>query len=180
MANTITLKGHNITPLLIRDSYDRRAVGYRNSIYETLKLIGFKKDDIDMKEDINAYRFAPASVAFYIDGHRLYYSYKLAKKYVENLYIVFKVIDLEVKAVLSGEKTMREFIATFTEDKDVEGERKEARRLLGLADDVTDMNVINAKYKELAKSNHPDMNGGNQEKFKAINNAHKVLKRELE
>ncbi|MBI2666860.1 J domain-containing protein [Candidatus Woesearchaeota archaeon] len=177
---TITLKGHNIILPVIRDSYDRRAVQYRNSIYEILKLVGVDKDQVDMREDINAYRFAPASVTWYLDGHRLYYSYKLAKKYVENLYIVFKLIECEVKAVVAGEKTIEEFIAVFSEKDDVEEERKKAREILGIAEEVTDMAVINAKYKDLAKKNHPDMDGGNQEKFKAINNAHKVLKRELE
>ena len=42
------------------------------------------------------------------------------------------------------------------------------------------MDLINKKYKELAKEHHPDMPGGNTEKFKAINHAHKTLKRELE
>ena len=42
-----------------------------------------------------------------------------------------------------------------------------------------DLDEINKKYKELAKEHHPDK-GGNTEDFKAINKAHKMLKRELE
>jgi thioredoxin reductase (NADPH) len=38
--------------------------------------------------------------------------------------------------------------------------------------------VINKSYKLLAKQAHPDL-GGDLEKFKEINNAHKMLKREL-
>lgn len=176
---TITIKGHEITPLTIRDSYDRRAVQYKNNIIEILRKIGLTEDDIDIKLEPNAFRRAPASVFWYMDGHRLYYSYKIAKKYVENLYIVFKVIDLEVKALLSKERTMEEFISAFSESKEVEKERKEARALLGVEHDVHDLTIIDAKYKDLAKKNHPDVKGGSNEKFKDINRAHKILKREL-
>jgi len=176
---TITIKGHEIKPILIRDSYDRRAVQYKNNIIEVLRKIGLTEDDIDITVEPNAFKRAPASAVWYMDGHRLYYSYKIAKKYVENLYIVFKVIDLEVKALLSKEKTMDEFISAFSENKEVEKERKEARALLGVEHNVHDIAVIDAKYKELAKKNHPDVAGGSNEKFKEINRAHKVLKREL-
>ncbi|HIG92710.1 MAG: heat shock protein DnaJ-like protein [archaeon GW2011_AR9] len=177
---TIKIKGYEITLPIIRDSYDRRAQQFRNNIIETLRKIGLTEDDINIKEEISAYRNAPASASWYVDGHHLYYSYKIARKYVENLYIVSKVIELEVKALLAGQKTIAEFIADFSEERDVEEKRVEARALLGVEDHVTDIAVINAKYKDLAKKNHPDMPGGDTERFKKINNAHKMLKRELE
>lgn len=176
---TITIKRHEIIPLTIKDSYDRRAVQYRNNIIEVLRKIGLTEDDIDIKLEAKAFKLAPASVFWYMDGHRLYYSYKMAKKYVENLYIVFKVIDLEVKALLSGERTLDEFISAFSESREVEKERQEARALLGVEHDVHDIAVIDSKYKDLAKKNHPDVKGGSNEKFKEINRAHKILKREL-
>ena len=43
-----------------------------------------------------------------------------------------------------------------------------------------DLDVISKKYKVLAKKLHPDMDGGDAQRFKEINVAHKVLKRELE
>ena len=103
---TIKIKGYEITLPIIRDSYDRRAQQFRNNIIETLRKIGLTEDDINIKEEISAYRNAPASASWYVDGHHLYYSYKIARKYVENLYIVSKVIELEVKALLAGQKTM--------------------------------------------------------------------------
>ena len=102
-----------------------------------------------------------------------------AKKYVENLYVVIKVIDQEVKALLAGQKTPEEFISAFSERPDVEEKRKEARAVLGVEHNVIDIGVINAKYKDLAKKNHPDMPGGDTERFKEINSAHQILKREL-
>jgi len=177
---TITIKGHHLTPLIIRDSYDRRAVQYQNNIIETLKKLGLTEDDIDIRLEVNAFKGAPASVSWYMDRHHLYYSYKIAPKYVENLYIVSKVIELEVQALQSGEKTREEFIHAFSESGDVEKERREARTVLGVEHDVHDVALIDAKYKQLAKQNHPDVAGGSNEKFKEINNAHKILKRELQ
>ena len=173
----IKLKGYEITIPTIRDSYDRRAMQYKNNIIEALKKIGLTEDDINIKPEPSAFRFAPAFVSWYIDGHHLYYSYKIARKYVENLYIVSKVLELEVNSLLTGQKSREEFIGDFSEEHDVEEKRKKARTVLGVEHDVTDISVIDAKYKDLAKKNHPDMPGGDTEKFKVINNAHKILKR---
>ncbi len=176
---TIKVKGFDINVPAIRDSYDRRAVQYVNSILETLRKLGLTDDDIYIKQETNGFRSAPASVSWYVDGHHLYYSYKLAKKYVENLYVVFKVIELEVQALLAGRKTMDEFMSDFMEGQDIEEQRKQARVTLGLEPHIVDTAVIDVAYKDLAKKNHPDMPGGDTETFKAINRAHKILKREL-
>src|SRR3989344_6649311 len=177
---TITIKGHDINALTIRDSYDRRAVLYKNNIIEVLRKIGIKEDDINIKQEVSSFKSAPALVSWYMDDYYLYYSYKNAPKYVENLFIVFKVIEIEVKALLNEERTVEEFIAEFSEDHDIEDKRKEARESLGIDENIIDMDVINARYKELAKKYHPDKDGGDPEMFKKINRAHKILKRELQ
>ena len=71
------------------------------------------------------------------------------------------------------------FNNAFSEDKDVQEQRKKARELLGIDEKSLDLDLINKRYRELAKSLHPDMPGGDLEKFKALNRAHKILKREL-
>lgn len=176
---TITLKGHEFKALEARDSFGRRAVQYRNNIINTLHKIGVKNDDVYVDLEPMALRNLPASATWYIDGYRLYYSYKSGKKYVDNLYVVYKVIELEVEDLLTERKTFEEFLSQFTEKHDVEQVRKKARETLGLDPDVLDMDVIDSKYKELAKRYHPDVDKGDIEMFKKINNAHKVLKREL-
>lgn len=176
----IKVKGYGINAISIRDSFDRRALQYKNRIIATLRKIGLTEDDIEIELEAVAVKNAPASASWYLGGHYLHYSYKSAKKYVENLYIVFKVIELEVNALLAEQKTPEEFISEFSEDKDVGDKRKEAREILGVAPDALDMNNINLKYKALAKKYHPDMPGGNTEKFKEINHAHKILRRELQ
>ncbi len=178
--STIKIKGHEIAVLPVRDSFNRRAQQFKNKIIETLRKLGLTEDDIDIDLETSAVKNVPASAAWYMDGHYMHYSYKASKKYVDNLQMVFKVIELEVNALLSGQKTPEEFVHEFSEDKDVEEIRKKARETLGVEHDVLDLAHIDIKYKELAKKYHPDMPDGNVEKFKEINHAHKILRRELQ
>ncbi|MBU1622446.1 MAG: J domain-containing protein [Nanoarchaeota archaeon] len=174
----ITIKGHEFNQLLIRDSYDRRAVLFTNNIVEILKKIGVIEDDIDISSQKVARLRGDAFASWYFDGQYMYFSYKLSNKYIDNLYIVSKVIELEVKSLLNEEITADEFIRHFYEDKDIEKMRKEARELLGVEEGCLDLELINKNYKILAKQHHPDA-GGEMEMFKKINHAHKMLKREL-
>jgi hypothetical protein len=98
---------------------------------------------------------------------------------VENLQVLSRVIEIEANLVLSEKKTFDEFIAEFKEDSDVDDKRKEARAFFGFDHDLNDLEIINKKYRALAKELHPDMPTGDIEKFKQLNNAHKILKREL-
>ncbi|MBI2102925.1 J domain-containing protein [Candidatus Woesearchaeota archaeon] len=175
----MTVKGHTFNAFIVKDSFNRRAQGFKNTIIQSLGKIGIREDQTDIVLEAFALKRAPASATWFMDGYRLYYSYNGSLKFVENLYVVMKVIELEVNALLNEEKTAEEFIRAFTEDHDIEEQRKEAREILGVEPDSLDLDLINKKYKELAKEHHPDM-GGNPETFKAINRAHKMLRRELE
>src|SRR3989344_8306621 len=176
----LTIKGHEFNALLVRDSYSRRALQYKNNIIDTLGKIGVTSDDIDLDIEPVAIKNVPASVTWYAEGYRMYYSYKAANRYVDNLYIVSKVIEFEVIHLLDGKKTFEEFLLEFSEKDDIEHTRKEAREILGVGENCLDMDIIDKKYKELARKYHPDMPDGDTEMFKKINNAHKVLKRELQ
>ena len=176
----LKIKGHEFSAFIVKESFSRRAVQFRNNILGSLRKIGLSEDDVDVEIETLAAKKAPACASWYIQGHHLYYSYNGAAKFVENLYVVSKIIELEVDALLKERKTLREFISEFSEDKDIGHTRKEARKVLGVDEDTLDLNVINEKYKSLAKAHHPDMPDGNMDKFKEINNAHKTLKRELE
>ena len=176
----LKVKGHEFSAFIAKDSPSRRAVQFRNNILGSLKKIGLSEDDVDVEIEVLAAKKAPASASWYIDGHHLFYSYNKAAKFVENLYVVSKIIELEVDALVNERKNLQDFITEFSEDKDISHRRKEARKALGVDEDTLDLNIINEKYKSLAKAHHPDMPNGNMEKFKEINNAHKILKRELE
>jgi len=175
----INVKGHEFEAVSIKDSFNRRALKFKNNIIASLGKLGLTVDDVDIELESNGMKKAPASVSWYLDRQHLHYSHNSRSKYVENLYVVFKVIDLEVTDLLEEKITIEEFINEFSEDKDVAKKRKEARVVLGLDHDVIDLKVIDKAYKDLAKKHHPDTDTGDTEKFKEINHAHKILKREL-
>lgn len=176
----IKVKGHEFNAVLTKDSFNRRALQYRNSIIQTLKKIGLTEDDIKIEMETMAMKKAAASVSFYVENQHLYFSYGRANKFVDNLYVVLKVMELEVKALLDGEKPIESFISDFSEHHDIKQKRIEARETLGLPHETNDLEIINKAYKNLAKEHHPDVAGGDTENFKKINHAHKMLKRELE
>ena len=175
----ITIKGHEVNTIVVKDTFNRRALQFRNNIIELLGKISVIEDDIEIPMENVALKKAPASVSWYFDWHHMHYSYNACRKFVENLYVVQKVIELEITALIDGEKTVEDFTAEFREETDIVERRKDAREVLGLEHDVIDMEVIDKAYKNLAKEHHPDKEGGDVIKFKEINHAHKVLKREL-
>lgn len=174
----IAVRGHEFNELIIKDSYDRRALQFKNSIIAALQKIGLTENDVEVVLPKIARMKRVASASWYFDGRNMYFSYKSGATFVQNLYVVSKVIEAEVAALLKEEKTAEEFVRDFMEDRDVEMQRQEARKILGVEENCLDIEVINKSYKLLAKQQHPDM-GGDLEMFKVINNAHKMLKREL-
>lgn len=176
----LKIKGHEFDAVIARDSFSRRAVQYSNKIIDALRKTGLAEDDIDIPLEAVAVKKAPASATWYFKGHHLHYSCAASGKFVDNLYVVFKVIELEVNALLSGERAINDFIFEFSEDKDVKKQREEAREILGVGKDTLDFGLIDKKYKELAKQHHPDTPNGDADKFKSINRAHKILRRELQ
>jgi len=175
----VNFKGHIITPMLFKDNFQRRALQMKNKIISALEKTGVRADDVELDFSGISVKKAKAVVTWYYDGHMLHYGNNSMDKYVENLYIVTKVIEGEVESVLNGEKTMLDFVGEFREDDDLEKSRKEARAFFGLAHDAKDMEEIDKKYKEMARHLHPDMPTGDLEKFKKLNHHHKILKREL-
>lgn len=175
----VKIKGQEIDLITVKSAGNRRATQFQNNIITTLRGIGINESDVDIHLERMAMRNLPASATWYLSGHRMHYSHGMQKKYVENLYVLSKVIENEVNRVVSGERQLSDFILEFKEDKDVHHKRKEAREFFDCEHDETDFDIINQKYKELAKELHPDKPTGDTEKFKQLNVAHKILKREL-
>ena len=94
----------------------------------------------------------------------------------QQAFIKFSITQLPIGANI----TKAEFVRKFEEGENIEKRRKKARELLGVDEDCLDLELINKNYKLLAKKCHPDMGGGDIKKFKELNHAHKLLKRELE
>jgi len=176
---TLKIKSHFIKFIPTKDSFNRKAVQYKNKLISALERLGSKRDDIEVELGGYCGRDAKASVTWYFLGNRLYYEVASQKKYVDNLFIVSKIIEAEVELVESEKKPLEEFLSEFREDEDVHDERKEAREFFGVDHKHKDMSEIDKKYKEMAQKLHPDMPTGDVEKFKKLNHHHKVLKREL-
>ena len=176
----IKIKGHEIDPIVARNSFERRTLQYKNKIKANLRKVGVRDEDVEVPLERFAIRNVAGSATFWFGNHRLYYSYSRGKRFVDNLYVVQKLIELEVEEVLCGRKSEEEFCSTFSEDEDIEVQRKCARELIGVSEHCVDLNEINLKYKKLAMKCHPDMPTGDHEVFQSLNRAHKLLKRELE
>ncbi|MDD4251366.1 MAG: molecular chaperone DnaJ [Candidatus ainarchaeum sp.] len=175
----IKIKSHSITFIPAKDSFNRRSVIYKNKIVKALEQVGTKRDDIELDLDNNCGKQSKASITWYFNGHKLYYEVSSQKRFVDNLFLVSKVIENEIDFVLNEKKPIEEFVSEFVEEDDVHDERKEARKFFEVDLDHKDINEINRKYKLLAKDLHPDMPKGDVEKFKQLNHHHKILKREL-
>ena len=175
----VKIKGHEIGSIIVKSASNRRAMQFKNNIITVLRRMGVNENDIDIPLESVAMKKARASATWYLSGYRMHYSHNLQSKYVENLHVLFKVIEMEANLVISETKTLDDFILEFREESDVDNKRKEAREFFGCHHDETDFEIIHTKYKAMAKELHPDMPTGDTEKFKKLNIAHKILKREL-
>ncbi len=175
----VNIKGYELKEITIRDSYDRRAVQFKNKIISYLKVFDLTDDDIEIPLEKVSMKKAQASVSWYMWDEHLFYSYNGASKFVENLGMVAQVIEHFISLYADEKITKEEFLEIFVEDKDIIEQRKKARTVLGVEEDSIDFETMHKNYKKLSKEHHPDMPGGSTEKFKEINKAHKMLKREL-
>ena len=176
----VKIKGHEVEALPMKTSSNRRALQFKNKIIENLKEMGIRKDDVEIPLESIARKKAKASVTWYSKDHRMYYSNNSQKTFIENLYLCMKLLEIEINKVLAGKKTILEFTHEFQEDHGVNDERIEAREFLGVEHDTHDLALIDKKYKDLAKEFHPDKPNGSTAKFKQLNHAHKILRRELQ
>lgn len=176
----VKVRGEEYEIHFAKDSFSRRSVQCQNKILTSLKKLGVTEDQADIPLEPLAIKKAPASVSWFFDGHHFFFSFQGNSRFIDNLYTVFAVVDAKIEELLNEKIEFDDFMSYFKEEVDVKDERKVARETLGLHEDTTDIEAINKRYKELAKEHHPDTDNGDIEKFKAINKAHKILKRELE
>ncbi len=176
----LKIKGNEFEIALVKSSALRYATLFRNKIFFSLKKLGVSQDYIKLVEEPFPIKMAGAEVSWYLNGSNCYYSYNRQERYVDNLQVISKLIDVEVENLLRGKKNMEEFIFDFKGDEDLIEKRKKARKFLKLGETENSMEVVDRKYKNMAKEFHPDMATGNAEKFKKLNEAHKILRQELE
>ena len=173
------LRGCEFREIVVRDSYNRKALQYKNKIINHLKAFGIIDDDIEIPLESVTFKKAQACASWYMDDHHLFFSYNGAPKFVENLAMVEHVIKHFIDLLIKEEITHEEFLELFSEDKDIRKQRIAAREVLEVEEDSTDFEKMHQNYKRLSKECHPDMPGGDAEKFKRINVAHKILRKEF-
>ena len=177
----IKVKGVEFKEFNTKLSSFRKALQIKNNIVNTLNnAFNLTDDDVEVTIQKLPIRRVKAEFTWWMEGYKLYYSYSQGKNYADNLYIISKVIEGKAQEVIDGKLEMNDFCGLFREEEDVAQQRKDARSLLGVEETCNDLNIINKKYKLAAMKAHPDRPEGSEEKFKALNNAHKILKRELE
>ena len=175
----VKIKGYDFKQIAIHNSYNRKALQYKNNIINELKVFGLTKYDIEIPLEIIAMRKAQASTSWWMWDEHLFFSYNRSSKFVENLAIVEQVIRHFINLLIKGEINKDEFLQLFAEDKDIIKQRIDAREVIGVEEDSTDFETMHKNYKKLSKIHHPDMPTGDTEKFRKINIAHKILKKEL-
>lgn len=175
----LKIKGHEYKINPTRDSFVRRLTQYKNGIRETFRKIGLTENDVDFNED-HPIKNTPANVTWWVEDHYCHFSFNKMNKHVDNMLVISKVIENAVKDLLDEKMSIEEFVTEFKEDKKVAERRLDARKFFELEDNHVDLKIINEKYKKLAKTLHPDMPNGSEDKFKELNEHHKTLKRELE
>jgi len=176
----VKVKGNEIEVPVFVTQFDRRAVQIQNRIMATLKQLNVDRDNADMKMERNARLKAKASVGWWFEGRNLRCSYGLCGKFIENLFVVDKVLAREVDRLFAKEITLDEFHREFADDDKVDEKLIAARKTLGVEGDCEDFEEISKNYKKLAKKYHPDMSDGDEVRFQEINAAHKLIRKELE
>ena len=181
MDNTYSVKGHEIKVKITKSAYERKAVLFANNIIEELRKLNIPRDSVEIKTNIIGNKNYPATIEFWAQNHYLRFSFSMAKRFIDNLYVIQELIKIEVNDVLTGKKEFIEFLQTFSEDgnrKEISKDINNAKITLGISEDEKNIEVINKAYKDLAKKHHPDL-AGDLDEFKKINKAHKLIKKEM-
>lgn len=175
----VMLKGVEFREIKLRDSYNRRALQSKNKIISAIKLFGLTEDDAEIKLENFAMRKAQATASWWMLREHLFFSYNGSDKFAENIAMVAQVIEHFCHLLYDKQITEEKFLELFVEDGDIVEQRKHARKVLGVEENSIDFETMHKNYKKLSKECHPDMPNGSTEKFKELNVAHKVVKKEL-
>ena len=175
----LKVKGYELEEPVFRDSFDRRAVKIQNNIFATLKQLNIDRDDANVSMEKMTRKKVKASASFWFEGRNLKYTYSQMPRFIDNLYVIDKILEIYVDQLFEKEITLDQFQREFSDESNIDEKLTEARKTLGVDEDETDLELISKNYKSLAKNHHPDM-GGDPKIFQKINAAHKMIKKELE
>lgn len=117
-----------------------------------------------------------AEVSWEVNGKNHFYKCQSQKRPADNLAAVEQLVHQEVLFIERGIKTfaqvMNQFALPAPEDIEISFN---PRQILGVPENIDDLDYIKFKYREAAKKYHPDK-GGDPEEFKKIKKAYEMLK----
>lgn len=175
----LKIKGNEIKKPNFTSSFSRRSIKIQNNIFSTLKQLGVSRDYIEVSMQNMPQLKNKAFVKWWFEGRNLKYTYSLMNKFIDNLYVIDKILEIEINKLIENEITLDQFQREFSEDADLEKQLIKARKILNVAEDENDFEVIAKSYKTLARKYHPDMSSGDHVMFQKINAAHKLIQKEL-
>lgn len=177
--STKTIRGYSVQhkPISLSNS-KRTAVQLRNKIIANLKKIGIEADEDDVPEERLPIRKGSAYISWYGMGYYCFVAYNGNSRYIDNLAVISKLIEYEIGLVQEQEQSLQDFLEKYQENEDIIKRREEAYGLMELDDDFC-YEDLNSRYRKLSKTMHPDASGGDEEKFKKLNEAHKIIIKEL-
>jgi len=157
---------------------------YTRVIKEAFAKIGIESPYLDIKCGGGRGTWSTdgwAEVIWQVNGVEHNYRCDKLGNAMNNLAAIAQMIHAECKAIRRGLKTFGQVMNQFRLGYDAETGRKilSPRQILGIPDGINDLEFVKWKYKKLAAEHHPD-SGGNDEKFKEINEAYQQLTIELE
>lgn len=98
---------------------------------------------------------------------------------VDNLAAIAQIIEADCKAIRRGLKTFGQVMNQFRIGYESDAPRtKTPREIIGIPEHINDLEYVKFKYKQQAKTLHPDQ-GGDADKFKELKAAYETLLKEL-
>jgi hypothetical protein len=181
MADLVIVNGRKVYIKAGRSNFTKTAFQLSQVIYDSFNQIGITKEFIDLPLPRNPMKEGePAQISWKVNGKDFYYLSNKQRRYVDNLGVISVVIKQESYAIRNGLKTfaqvMNQFAIGYDEDKP---KTKTPREVIGVASDCKDFDYIEYKFKQKAKELHPDINKGDGNAFRELNEAFVEIKKEF-
>lgn len=178
---TYEVNGKKITVRPSISKFQKTVHQIKTEIIKALGRVGITPEYISLPTPRNELkRDEPANICWYVNGDKYFYKCDTQRNYRDNLGVIGKLVEIETYAIRNGLKSfaqvMNQFRLGYSEDMI---KIKTPRDILGVPEDVNDIEYVKFRFKQLSKDHHPD-SGGDAEKFKEIIAAKDELLKELE
>lgn len=181
--NNVEVNGKMVYIKPTKSKFHKSAFMMSEEIYNAFSKIGITREFIDLQIARNPLKLGQvAQISWVVNGKDFYFACSTQDRYVDNLGVITKVIEQESYAIRNGLKSfgqvMNQFRIGFDESEKII--QKSPREIIGVEKNCQDFEYITFKYKQKSKELHPDMESGNADSFKELNNSYEILKKEFD